>query len=265
MFTEKLKKVKPNRDCFAVVDDPRELASTNKDLKKYGIEPFVGADTPINGGFYTPRDGRGLSVQMDYSKNDPALTPPIYGDYLKEVEARMTNKYARQPNLLRLPRAVCDTVQSRMKLATKWRPVERSGDSIDALSQFMSSGRCEAHHMTLAAAALIDLEVPGLSVSVETGIRLNQKQPDDREVHTWVRYREPRSRKVYIIDPAKGYCGTLEDSVEKADWDYLRPEDEEHFYLPHEIPIDPGKVAIISLAEYRTKKAAKVAQTSDLD
>lgn len=41
--------------------------------------------------------------------------------------------------------------------------------------------------------------------------------------HTWARYRDTEGT-VYIIDPAQGFVGCLEDATDK-NWDYRRTED----------------------------------------
>jgi hypothetical protein len=97
------------------------------------------------------------------------------------------------------------------------------------LSTYLREGVGVCRHMALAASwlggeAYEQGALPG-AITAEVNQRNKEGQSD---AHEWARYTSPTG-EVYIIDPAQGFFGTLEESMTSAQWEYFRPGEKKAF------------------------------------
>lgn len=97
------------------------------------------------------------------------------------------------------------------------------------LGLYLEEGRGICRHMALAAAWLgSEARRAGLLNGVPTA-EVNQKLTGTGGAHEWMRFTSNNTGDVYIVDPAQGYHGTLQESLERRTrggesiWEYFRP------------------------------------------
>lgn len=138
--------------------------------------------------------------------------------------------------------AIYDTVSSTMQYDLAF--VDTPPDGMDQthrkvnLSYYLGSGRGVCRHMALACqwlgseAAKSNPLLKGGSFTTP----VNQRKSDNA-AHEWARYTSADG-KVYILDPAQKFVGTLEESVKNTSgdkWEYFSDEAEKLRYMQKDI------------------------------
>lgn len=229
----------------------------------------------VYGEFFTPqklrelervRAGRSLILQdidvrkrtfLDSSRSEAIIVDlddytEVYEAYLNEAVERARDESGRLRRYA-IPRAVYETVAYNMRYSVEG--VDKiSEQKEDALSQginiavFMQErvGRCS--HMAATCALMLETFKTGRfihgQVSVDTNKRWNPENESEVLGHAWARLKL-RDGRIFILDAAQRYFGTLEDSIESAKWSYLRPEEREQYENEQH-----RKVGLASLKSY---------------
>jgi len=91
----------------------------------------------------------------------------------------------------------------------------------DALGAGKGGGVCR-HQALLAGYLLEKLAAQGY---LRGKVSIDRNYIPGKGGHAWVRY-DNSVGKIFIIDPAQNYCGSLDDAVKGVgSWDYRRPEE----------------------------------------
>lgn len=217
--------------------DYTELFKDRNGSETYQGRPLIERDSPIAGGVYFGTYG-GEAIVVD-----PEKYPDEYNKLFDEASARATVDGAVSRG--HLLRAVFDTVKEAMPyskngvqtvldtIAINQNRLEfKSGTKVD-LSSFLKRHTGVCRHQALAVGVTLErFKDEGYirgDISVDRNINWDPSA-DKREPggHAWVRYTNSNG-KIFIIDVAQNYIGTLEDSVSKANWNYLRPEEKTEY------------------------------------
>jgi hypothetical protein len=199
---------------------------------KFGGRRLIARDSKISGGvYYGTYGGEAIVV-------DPTKYPKYYDKWYKTAVAAATEKGKVQRN--RVLGATFSTVSQEMpysqagvdrvlaRIAKRGSQGTFEDGTKVELSAFMHDHVGVCRHQALVVGALLerfvdDGHIRG-SVSVDRNIMW---QPTgDIGGHAWVRYTT-NGGTPYILDVAQGYFGTLADSPQKAQWNYLRPEEQQ--------------------------------------
>ncbi len=180
----------------------------------------------IRGLIYEPTADDRSSRETLLVDNEENMSP--YIDFFREVEKRAVDdegKVQRQ----RVLRAIFDTVHEKMPSSEEAIGQFRHENGgyngkVMGLSQFMEAGVGTWLHQTLACGVLIEYykDDGHLDGYLESKIATD----GGSDIHGWMRFTDV-SGEVYILDVAKNYFGTLEDSIQDAAWDYLSLEDKQ--------------------------------------
>ena len=109
----------------------------------------------------------------------------------------------------------------------------RDGDKVE-LSVFMAAGVGVCRHQALACAVTLERfkdegHIRG-SISIDRNIRRDPKM-ENSDGHAWVRYTS-HGGNIMILDVAQNYFGLLKDSSRDAQWNYMRPEEQQRVIAP---------------------------------
>lgn len=184
----------------------------------YLDRPIIGRDSPINGGIYLGGNTR-EAIVVDY-QNSSQLR--LAYRQAKEMATDNSGKVKRGKVL----QAVYDLTKDK---------IEFSGDEVDliiknnsvgkdgkiSLGIFLQEGYGVCRHMALLSALLLEKFVDEGHIRGKPSVDRNSCF---HSAHAWCRYTN-YSGTVYIIDPAKNFLGTLQNSKEKMVWEYFRDND----------------------------------------
>lgn len=245
-------------------DDASQIADANRELRRQGERwHYIGQGTKvINNGIYFPIEDPANPIEVDFTYGS-SKNPAIYDEYFRDVNERLRRLSYREVNMLFLPKAVALTVSDRMNKPSRPQPEALQARPFK-LSDAMREGGSYLE-ATLAGAALLDALTPGVYTSVETTMRFNQDDVEDREIRRFIRYEDPRSggERITVIDFKDGVCDRLEETVKRSvfdlkesTFDYRRPEDKRRFE-PFIVSAGHSSCAITSLTDYVNKKRAR--------
>ena len=199
--------------------------------------PIIARDTPVNGGVYPVGGTHGEAIVVD-DKKYPEELDDVYEEVLSSLNAvapektgvRGLRKWIRKTTPLQarseqdILENVFDVVSKNLKYDfAATNALAKDYEKI-ALNSYINHkvGVCRTQAILVAYIAerlIADGKLEG---------RISIDRNDDHVVaggHAWARYTAPDGR-VYIIDPAQRYVGTLENTYNaKNKWDYRRSED----------------------------------------
>jgi hypothetical protein len=185
---------------------------------KYLDRLLIGRDSPIDGGVYLGGNEREAIVVNSCD------SPQLQLAY-KEVKKRSLDDSGevRRGKILQ---SVYELTNEKMKFSEIEVARVIDEHSVDkdgkiSLGIFLQEGYGVCRHMALLSAFLLEK-------FVEEG-HIRGKPSVDRNscfhnAHAWCRYKN-YSGEVYILDSAKSFIGTLEDSKEIMNWEYFRDND----------------------------------------
>ncbi len=185
---------------------------------KYLDRLLIGRDSPIDGGVYLGGNEREAIVVNSCD------SPQLQLAY-KEVKKRSLDDSGevRRGKILQ---SVYELTNEKMKFSEIEVARVIDEHSVDkdgkiSLGIFLQEGYGVCRHMALLSAFLLEK-------FVEEG-HIRGKPSVDRNscfhnAHAWCRYKN-HSGEVYILDSAKSFIGTLEDSKEIMNWEYFRDND----------------------------------------
>ncbi len=166
---------------------------------------------------------------------DPNQDPEYYGQLRASFLQRINKKQELTED--DVTEAIYQTVGGAMKYSLQFADGKAAELAIESpdhrkvnLSVYLAEGKGVCRHMALAAAWLGgEAAAMGLLEGRLTA-DVNQRVTDNA-AHEWARYTTPEGR-VWIIDVAQGYVGTLEDSTMLPEaWDYFRPGEREEYMV----------------------------------
>ena len=185
---------------------------------KYLDRPLIGRDSPIDGGVYIGGNEREAIVVNSCD------SPQLQLAY-KETTQRSLND-SGEVCRGKILRSVYDLTNEKMifseiEVARIINKHSLNEDGKVSLGIFLQEGYGVCRHMALLSAFLLEK-------FVEEGY-IRGKPSVDRNscfhnAHAWCRYKN-HSGEVYILDSAKNFLGTLEDSKERMVWEYFRDDD----------------------------------------
>jgi len=209
-----------NRTMAAIGNRPETVYPENG-LVCFQGRRVIGRDMPVIGGVSLGVGRReAITVDIDSSRGYTKLRE-LYG------QARLAASTGGAVERNRVLPAVYETVNSAFKnrsteavnaLLAKYKV---GPDQKIALDVFIAEGVGVCRHVSLACAALLEMFKQEGHIRGEISVDRNGT---DEGAHAWCRYTS-YSGEVVILDVMQGYFGTLNESTEKAYWDYFRPKD----------------------------------------
>ena len=181
---------------------------------------FIAMDTRIDKGVSVGGFSR-EAIVVDFDKS-PSLQR-LYNEIL--LRCRVSGKFARNLFLGKLYGLVDETFQQRSD-----EYVEQLVNSLNvpddykvSLDFFVENHAGVCRHMALTAGVVTERLADNRYLRGKVSVDRNEVK--GHGAHEWVRYTSSSGR-VLIIDVARGFCGTLEDSAKLANsWPYQRKGD----------------------------------------
>lgn len=195
--------------------------------------PSIERDSQIDGGVYHGTYG-GEAIVVDTEKY-----PNEYNKWLDIAKEKASvNGEIKKNHILK---STFDTVLEEM-------PYSKNG--VDNLLSNIAAGRGESkfkdgtkvsldyfmrehagvcRHQALVVGTLLEMFKKEGYISGEVSVDRNTNWnpvTDEKGGHAWCRYTNSGG-DIFILDVAQKYAGTLEDSKTEAQWNYLRPEEQE--------------------------------------
>jgi len=177
--------------------------------------------------------GGGEAIVVDSEKE-----PDAYKELLKKCDTKLREMSGfTEKDLIQV---IYDTVSETMKYDLEF--ANKTAESLLAkskkinLSAYLEEGKGVCRHMALSCqwlGARLAEKYTALLEGGEFTVPVNQRERDNA-AHEWVRYTSPKG-KVYIIDVAQGFVGTLEEVVQDTDrgverWEYFTDSEEKKRY-----------------------------------
>jgi len=209
-----------NRTIVAIRNRPETVYFENG-IPYFQGRRVVGRDTPVIGGVSLGAGGReAITVDIDPRRGYTKLRE-LYG------QAKLAASVGGVVQRNRVLPAVYETVNLAFKTKSEkavnalLAKYEVGPDQKIALDVFIAEGVGVCRHAALACAAILEMFKQDGHIRGEISVDRNGT---DAGAHAWCRYAS-HSGEVVILDVMQGYFGTLKESIQKAYWDYFRPED----------------------------------------
>lgn len=193
-------------------------------------------DSRIDGGVYMGTYG-GEAIVVD-SKNRPEAYDALL-EQAKEiahqtgrplsVEVAIGSVYKAVGEKMQYSQQGVDTILNEAA-KMQGKPKFEDGTKLD-LGAFISRGVGVCRHQALACGVLLERMIDQGLIRGQVSVDRNKKWSplgDRRDGHAWARFTTEDGR-VFIIDVAQRFIGTLEDSRKRDGWSYMRPEDKRRF------------------------------------
>lgn len=205
----------------------------------YAGRRIIGRGTSISGGVYLGGGSREVIMVDESVAEDKAILDNIYQDLLKRRE--VAGKSFKEGII----QTVFEVVKTYLPYdSRKTSMISRSvgQDGLISLCRFIEQRAGVCRHQALLAAYLLERLVREGKLSGKASAERNSVLGF---VHAWARYESSKGT-VFIIDPAQGYAGPL-DQVSGKQWRYddvRRPEDLEMGAGVYELSpnMDPRRV-----------------------
>lgn len=197
---------------------------------------IIGRDTPINGGIYGGAGSREAIVVDD--KTDGGVLVNSYVHLYNQIANGHNAQKSEVPIFIL---KAFELVRSMMPYDKDKIQQLISGRGADAemhLSYFIQNRVGICRHQALFVAYLLEKLIQEKKLNGKVSVDRNSSAL--MGAHAWARFTTP-DKKVFIIDPAQGYVGTLANAPESA-WFYQyisRPEVSEPAYFFIQRPVNP--------------------------
>ncbi len=190
----------------------------------YLDRPIIGRDSAIDGGVYlggNEREAIVINFQDSYQLK-------LAYQQAKEMATDNSGKVKRGKVL----KSVYDLTKEKMTFSDVNVARIVNGNSVGedgkiSLGMFLQEGYGVCRHMALLSALLLEKFVDEGHIRGKPSVDRNSCF---HSAHAWCRYKN-HSGTVYIIDPAKNFLGTLENSKEKMVWGYFRESDKTKLFF----------------------------------
>lgn len=201
----------------------------------YSKRPVIDRSTTDPEGMVDIRSwvGGGEAIVVDSEK-----VPTPYIELVQKCEQKLQEKgvFSEQDMMQAIFESVSETMDYDLEYANnRAASIDTKSKKIN-LADYLADGKGVCRHMALAGqwlGARMAEKYPELLGSGEFTVPVNQREVDNA-AHEWIRYTNPKG-KVYIIDVAQKFVGTLEDVVHDTNsgferWEYFRdPEEKERY------------------------------------
>ena len=177
--------------------------------------PIIKRDAPIDGGVYLGGSEREALVVNSQK------APWLNHAYL--VACEKTRHKGKIKKTL-IPGATYLTVRELLSFdspAVDKLTRDYPADQKVSLGHFLQEGKGVCRHMALLAAFILEKFQKEGHLNGKVSVDRNSLYPG---AHAWCRYTNSAG-KVFILDAAQKYFGTLEDSPKHATWHYFRDSD----------------------------------------
>lgn len=177
--------------------------------------PIIKRDTPIDGGVYLGGSEREAIVVN--SQKAPYLN---YAYLVAQEKALHKGKIRKTL----IPGATYLIVQELLSFDSSGVDEiikDCKNDQKISLGAFLQEGKGVCRHMALLAAFILEKFQKEGHLNGKVSVDRNSLYPG---AHAWCRYTNSAG-KVFILDAAQKYFGTLEDSPKHATWHYFRDSD----------------------------------------
>lgn len=218
----------------------REYAQPDK-YAAYGYfkgRLIIGRDTPINGGVYGGAGAREAIVVDD--RTDGGV---LFESYI-DLYAQLATNWSGELKKSGVPNFLCkiyETVRGKMAYDNEKLDMllaDKQNDAEVHLSYFIQNKIGICRHQALFVAYLLEKLIQEKKLHGKVSVDRNSVA--FMGAHAWARFTTA-DNKVFIIDPAQGYVGTLAD-VSNSAWFYQyinRPEVSDPAYFFIEQPRNP--------------------------
>lgn len=209
--------------------------------KTHGERPVLGRDRRIQGSVdYGTYGGPAVVI-------DPEKYPDEFADLYDRVVALAESRAATEAGvpLERLSERerssafrgqVLDAVFAVVDQALRYSVAETNALTAGlpdgtkfALNNYLIEGVGVCRQMALVAGTLLEMLKDDGRIFGEVSIERSQEwnpRKEEYSGHQWVRYTNSAGR-VFILDVAQGFRGSLESAGRSAQWNYARPEERE--------------------------------------
>jgi hypothetical protein len=202
---------------------------------KYNGREVIKRDSRLNGGVYiVPGIQEAIVVDDGQGKKSGGNEKwkPVnqkYEDAYRDFKSKLTSKNTTN-----------DEIESSMERNVVSAALESAMDILDYdlvftesvsdsfadakinLDAFLEEGKGVCRHQALLAGYYIERMIDG--GKLKGSISVDRNQIKGKGGHAWARYTT-EDGKVYIIDPAQKFSGTLQEARLTAYWNYDRPDD----------------------------------------
>lgn len=181
----------------------------------YKDRRVIGKDTPIDKGVYLGEGAR-EAIVVDLKNSQPIKD--LYVEGVKRVRNRIRT-IDKLEALYQVVREAFPILKSH-QVDDVLKELDVKKDVKVDLSEFIKRGIGSCRHMALSVGVLLETFInDGL---LEGKVSIDRNKVPGEGSHAWCRY-EDKNGKVYVIDVAKQYVGTLGAGL--WNWPYNRPED----------------------------------------
>ena len=219
----------------AVVNDLLRRNKKTGEMEYSGSRPVINRNTTDPEGMVDIRSwvGGGEAIVVDSKKE-----PLPYRELLQKCDRKLTESgaFTEKDVLKAVFETVTETIMYDLDYADNTADEIATKSKKINLSVYIEEGKGVCRHMALACqwlGARLKEQYPALFEGGEFTAPVNQREKDNA-AHEWVRYTNPKG-KVYIIDVAQNFMGTLEDVVHETArgaerWEYFTDADEKKRY-----------------------------------
>lgn len=202
---------------------------------KYLGRDVISRDSGINGGVYiVPGIQEAIVVDDANSQTSRSEgwspTNQMYeqanNDFLrrargKGVSIEHTVKQGQEEEVLE---AALESAMEKLKysLQTSKEMESQFSDKKINLDILLDEGKGVCRHQALLVGYYLERAING--GFMKGNVSVDRNYIKNKGGHAWTRFTSSEG-KVYIIDPAQEFVGTLDDAKKTASWDYRRPED----------------------------------------
>lgn len=169
---------------------------------------------------------------------DSKKEPRPYQELLRKCDSKLTESgvFTEKDVLQAVFETVAETISYDLEYANTTADEITTKSKKINLAVYIEEGKGVCRHMALACqwlGARLAEQYPALFDGGEFTVPVNQREKDNA-AHEWVRYTNPKG-KVYIIDVAQNFMGTLEDVVHDTTrgverWEYFTDAEEKKRY-----------------------------------
>ncbi len=203
--------------------------------------PIIARDTKLNGGVYPVGGTRGEAIVVD-DKEHPKELNQVYEKILekslkprddeasiKAVKRWVKSKFKGVEQGQITITNTLDDVLSVVKKTLRYDLKATKAIAVDsqevALNEYIHKGVGVCRTQGVLSAYIVEKMINEGRLEGTVSIDRNTGKTFDGVAggHAWARYRDAEGT-VYIIDPAQGFVGRLQDATDR-NWDYRRTED----------------------------------------
>lgn len=209
-------------------EEPYVDQNGNEVQAKYQGREIIGRNSRINGGVYIVP-----GIQEAIVVDDARDGPHVFSEYTKAnqrfgqvarakgISIQHHVKEGQEPAVLE---SAWETAKELLKYDLQYSIdiSRRFKDRKIDLSTMLEDGKGVCRHQALLAGYLLEKAI--VDGYMRGKVSVDRNFIEGKGGHAWTRYTDTKGR-VFIIDPAQNFVGTLEEATKFGGWDYRRPEE----------------------------------------